>query len=423
MKQGKPVLLFVSPVFLFPNDAGGKIRSTHVLRGLKGGRFHVVLISPVPEGQDAQWSPEIDSVCDEFVGWPAAATRARWMRSIDLLGRLPVNVRADLSEDGMRCVHEQCTRSDVDLIVFDFVHSAVLRPHGLKVPTLCFTHNMEAEIFARHAQSASNPIMRWVWASQQRKMVSFERRELSAMNTVIAVSRRDAIQMEDRYGLRGVRTIPTGVDLQYFAWNPPSDPPVDGPSTVVFTGSMDWEANRIGVEWFVHRVWPLVLKRIQNTRFVVVGKNPPAWLKAVAQRDASVHCTGFVDDIRPHAQEAQVFVIPLQVGGGTRIKAFEAMAMGVPVVSTAVGIEGLEVAAGTHYLEADAPQDMADAITRLLQDGQLRRSLSRAARAEVEARFGHLEVARVFEDICLRTWGEATPVLPPIPSNQWVAES
>jgi glycosyltransferase involved in cell wall biosynthesis len=399
----RPRLAFVSPVFLFPNDAGGKIRSTNILRGLKGGRFELTLLSPATDEQAGRWRTELDGVCDEFVPWQPTPHRARWARAADLLGRLPVNVAADRSAAGRAAVQRVCDRRDVDLVVFDFVHAAVLAPEGQAKPAVCFTHNVEAEIFQRHAKNATDPLRRWMWSSQHRKMERFEGRALRHFRRVIAVSERDARFFKQSYGIVDAEAIPTGVDLEFFSW---SEPPAIGPRqppTVVFTGSMNWEANIEGVRFFLAKVWPRVLASSPDARFVVVGRDPPTQLQAQARGMRNVEFTGFVDDVRPFVRAAHAFVIPLLVGGGTRIKAFESMAMGCPVVSTAIGIEGLEALPGEHLLLRDEPAAMAEAIVDLLRDPAERSRLSRAARALVEKRFGHREVARVFEDICYRT--------------------
>jgi polysaccharide biosynthesis protein PslH len=171
---------------------------------------------------------------------------------------------------------------------------------------------------------------------------------------------------------------------------------------VVFTGSMDWEANIDGVTHFLDDVWPLVLRHMPQARFVVVGRRPPASLVARAQALSGVSFTGFVDDVRPYVHAAHAFVIPLRVGGGTRIKAFEAMALGCPVMSTTIGIEGLDVAPDRHFLLRDQPADQAEAILALLRDGALRERVSREARKCVEDRYGHRVAADAFEQICLR---------------------
>jgi polysaccharide biosynthesis protein PslH len=114
-----------------------------------------------------------------------------------------------------------------------------------------------------------------------------------------------------------------------------------------------------------------------------------------------VRFTGFVDDVRPYVHAAQAFVIPLRVGGGTRIKAFEAMAMGCPMVSTTIGIEGLEVVDGEHFLCRDGAPEQAAAVVALLRDAALRAGLSERARRTVELKFGHAVAAAAFERICL----------------------
>ncbi len=405
MTNGRPRLAFVSPVFLFPNDAGGKIRSTNILRGLKGGAFDIVLLSPATAEQQTRWQAELHSVCDEFIAWQPTPQRPQWARALQLLSELPVNVAADRTPAGLAAVRALTGRKDIDLVVFDFVHSAVLQPADNATPAVCFTHNVEAEIFARHAKQAPSRLRRWMWTSQHRKMQRYEGQALRRFQRVIAVSERDALAFRDGYGVMNAEAIPTGVDLDFFAWQAP--PPVDDthPPTVVFTGSMDWRANIDGVQFFLDQVWPQVLAARPEARFVVVGRNPPASLQAAARQVRNVEFTGFVDDVRPYAHAAHAFVIPLLVGGGTRIKAFEAMAMGCPVLSTTIGMEGLDAVPGTHFVQQDEAAALVDALLQLLGDAKLREGLSRAARGLVESRFGHRQVAMVFEDICRRTLG------------------
>ncbi len=402
MTTHRPRLAFISPVFLFPNDAGGKIRSTNILRGLKGGAFEVLLLSPATQAQQQRWKTELDGVCDVFTAWRPAPERPRWARAFSLLSALPFNVVADRTAAGLAAVRALLGRDDIDVVVFDFVHSAVLQPAGDRPGAVCFTHNVEAEIFARHAAQAPKGIRRWLWTSQHRKMVRYEGQALRRFQRVIAVSERDAQAFLHSYGVRSAEAIPTGVDLDFFAWNAP--PPMDAahPPTVVFLGSMDWLPNVEGVQFFITEVWPAVLAACPQARFVVVGKKPPITLQMAARGARNVEFTGFVDDVRPHVRRAHAFVIPLLVGGGTRIKAFEAMAMGCPVLSTKLGMEGLEAVPDVHFVERDGAAPMAAALVSLLEDAALRQRLSSQARRLVEDRFGHRRVALVFEDICRR---------------------
>ena len=399
--QAKPRLAFISPVFLFPNDAGGKIRTTNILRGMKGRVFHIKLASPATTDQMQRWAAEINEVCDEFVPWAPVAEKPKWQRAVDLLDALPVNVTADRTPVGKAAVQGVVSTGASDVVVFDFVHSAVLRPEGMPCASVCFTHNVEAEIFKRHAAQASSPASRWLWTSQHRKMQRFEREALARFTTVIAVSDRDARFFAETYQIENAQAIPTGVDLDFFSWQAPPAVGAGTPPTVVFTGSMDWAANINGVQYFLKEVWPLILAGQPEARFVIVGRNPPSALTALARSVRNIELTGFVDDVRPYVHAAHAFVIPLLVGGGTRIKAFEAMAMGCPIVSTTIGTEGLGAEAEVHFLERDGAQQMADAVLTLLRDAGLRNSLSIRARHIVEQQFGHQVAADAFEKICL----------------------
>lgn len=220
------------------------------------------------------------------------------------------------------------------------------------------------------------------------------------------VSDRDAKVFADTAGRADVETIPTAVNQDFFGWQPPCALAPGRAPTVVITGSMNWAANIDGVEWFLSAIRPLVRQQEPQAQFVVVGRNPPAALLRRASAQAGVRFTGFVDNVRTHVHGAHVFVIPLRVGGGTRIKAFEAMAMGCPVVSTALAVEGLSVSGGEHFVQRDSPQAQAKAkakaIVSLLRDLPTRERLSRQAHQRIERRFGHVAAAKVFELVCLR---------------------
>jgi glycosyltransferase involved in cell wall biosynthesis len=394
-------LLFVSPRFLFPADSGGKIRTGQILRGMKGGAYEISLASPVPEGGRERFAAEIRAICDHFLSWPEprrgpafAVTRLR-----HLVSELPVPVATDRSRAGRRVV-ETALALRPDVVVFDFPHAAVLAPPELSVPSVLFTHNVESEIFHRHAEVAGNPVRRALWRNQLRKMERFERNVLSRFRTVVAVSERDADRFRKDFGIARAEVIPTGVDLDYFTCTPPEE----GAARIAFTGSMDWLPNIDAIDWFLDEVWNLVARACPDANLTIVGRNPPGSLiEKVRARGVPWELTGFVEDVRPHVRGSSAFIIPLRVGGGTRIKVFEAMAMGCPVVSTSIGVEGLPLGPDRHYLRADTAPDFAAALVRLLREPDLGRRISGEARRYVEEKFSFRHAARVFEEICRRT--------------------
>ena len=167
-------------------------------------------------------------------------------------------------------------------------------------------------------------------------------------------------------------------------------------NSLVFTGSMDWLPNEDAILYFVDAILPLIKQQCPEVSLEVVGRSPSRKLQALAEAEKSIRLTGWVEDIRPFVARSSVCIVPLRIGGGTRLKIFEAMAMNKAVVSTSVGAEGLPVRPGENILLADAPQDFADSVVSLLRDPNQRRRLGTAARALVQESYGWPRVAENF---------------------------
>jgi glycosyltransferase involved in cell wall biosynthesis len=192
--------------------------------------------------------------------------------------------------------------------------------------------------------------------------------------------------------------IPTGVDLEYFRPEPGNEQPY----TLVFTGAMDWLANQDAICYFVDEILPLVREQVPETDLWVVGRNPSERVRSLAEKKNGITVTGEVEDVRPYVRDAAVYIVPLRVGGGTRLKIFEAMAMGKAVVSTSIGAEGLPVRDGENILLADERQDFAQKIVNLLRDPATRNRLGQAGRRLVESEYSWRAVAGRFDSMLQR---------------------
>jgi len=279
--------------------------------------------------------------------------------------------------------------------VADFLVAAPNVPLGGATPTVLFTHNVEHMIWKRLRDTEGSAWRRALLELEWRKMRRCERRACATASLTLAVSDVDTAQLASLAPRARVRAIPTGVDVEYFAPGARSE----ASSRLVFTGSMDWYPNEDAVLHFVDAILPLIRRDVPEVSLAVVGRNPTARLRRACEA-AGVEVTGTVDDVRPYLRDAAVFVVPLRVGGGTRLKIFEALAMAKAVVSTTVGAEGLPLRPGEHAVLADEPGDFARAVVALVRDPAERRRLGDAGRRLVEERYAWREVGRQFEALC-----------------------
>ncbi len=364
---------------------------------MKNRTFEIVLASPAA-GDTGAFSPSLEGVCDRFVHWPERKVR-RFERLMAVCGSYPASTITEGSVLGRRAVATEIARG-VDIVVVDYPHAARMLPRLPPLASVLFTHNIEAEILERHAEVASG-LSAMVWRREASKMRKFEARALRQCDTVIAVSDRDATALRQRYHLQCVETIDTGVDLGFYGFDPPSG---QDRRTVVFCGAMDSRSNIDGISFLMNDVWPLLVEIRPDASMIVVGRNPPDHLvKKAAARGMRWSFTGTVSDVRPHVLAGDVAVMPLRVGSGTRLKAFESMALGRPVVSTRLGVEGLSLTLGQHYLAADSAQEFARAVATLLDDAAERSRIALNARRLLEERYSWSRVGRQFETICRET--------------------
>lgn len=394
-------ILWLKTELLHPVDKGGKIRTYQTLRHLKPA--HQVTYLTLDDGSAA---PDAESRAEEYChhlirvpfSAPPKGTAAFYADlARNVCSSLPYAVAryrsTAMREAIRRAVHER----GIDLVICDFLTPSINVPRDLGVPTLLFQHNVEAAIWERHATVATHPVKKAYMREQWRRMRAFERDECRRFDHVIAVSPADRDVFRDEYGVASVSDVPTGVDTDFFR---PSGSVVVQPHEIAFTGSMDWMPNEDGIAWFVREVLPMVKRELPDASLSIVGRNPTAGVRALGDDAGGVVVTGSVPDIRPFLERAGAIIVPLRVGGGTRLKIFEAMAMERPIVSTTIGAEGLPVEDGTDIRIADDAADFAGAVVSLLRDPAYGAALGAAAARQVREHFGWQHVTEEFAAAC-----------------------
>ncbi len=389
--------LWVNSNFMHPTTKGGQIRTFEMLRHLhRRHEIHYVAIEnpSQPEGPARAHEYSTKSYPFSFAV-PSKSSPAFYAQLLKgLVSPTPVAVER-FNPPGLRAfLADLIAREKFECAVVDHLAPTAYFPHLPRA--ILFQHNVETMIWRRHVEHAPNPLRRWYFQQQADRMFRYERRVCRESGHVVAVSKTDADEMRRLFDLSRVTEIPTGVNIEYFL--PPT--PTPAPSAdLVFVGSMDWLPNVDGVLYFVREILPLIRRQRPETTLAIVGRTPPPKIADLAAADPGIRITGTVPDIRPWLWNSAVSIVPLRIGGGTRLKIYEAMAAKIPVVSTTIGAEGLTVHPPRDIRLADQPAEFARNCLELLASPALRTEISAAAWNMVNDHFSWDHVSRCFEDI------------------------
>jgi len=394
-------ILWVKAGKLLPVDTGGKIRSYNILRHL--ARHHEVKFLSYYGGErDSEYEAQIERQLPGsetiYTSAPDSSDLERGFQYLKKLFHAAPFAVSKFTDPRVRDAVSSAAKSgQLDVAVCDFLSASLNFPDQLALPAVLFQHNVESSLWQRMAHTESNWMRRGVYKIEAAKMRSYETKTIARFRHVIAVSDTDRQQMLEMNSSCGITVVPTGVDTEKYKPAPPS---LAAPPLVVFTGSMDWEPNVDAMEYFCSEIWPRVLVAGPAARFQIVGRDPHPRVKKLVS--ASIEVTGTVPSVEEYLRNATVVVVPLRIGGGTRLKIFEAMAMSKAMVSTTIGAEGLDVHPGRDIFFADDAANFAEGIVRLIGDDNLRHQVERAA-AEQARRYDWSCIAEKFADVLAST--------------------
>lgn len=396
-------ILFLAHLFPLPLDSGGKIKSYHTLKALAGAH-EVRMVAFVRNDEEERLIPELQSICAGVDVVRLKRGRCRQVR--DLLGSLvrgrsfiiDRDYRADMADAVRRAVGE--LRPDV--VHVDHLQMAQYVDFGGAYRVVLDNHNVESMIIRRVAETSESRAMRAHARLEWPKLQRYEVETCGQCDLVLMVSEEDRATLAGMLGLvqhgegrkdvwdegdgwdgcGKIECVPIGVDVDHFT-------PVEravGSRNILSIGTMYWPPNVDSMLYFSREILPLVRERVPGCTLTIAGQRPVESIQALG-RESGITVTGYVDDERLIAKECGVFIVPLRSGSGVRVKILNALAMGLPVVSTSVGAEGLAVKSGEHLLIADGPREFADAVVRVLGDAELADRLGRSGRELVCERY------------------------------------
>jgi glycosyltransferase involved in cell wall biosynthesis len=281
----------------------------------------------------------------------------------NLFSSLPYSVATHTSASLCQTVAAYAAQHDVDLWQCEWTPYLTALGEVKSARRLVMAHNVESQIWRRYHDTEANLLKRWYIGHQRRKFERFERGAFGAADCTVAVSAEDASTIRENFGGRWVEVVDNGVDIAFF--QPGGQERHAG--QILFLGALDWRPNLDAVRTLLEVVFPAVRAQEASARLVLVGRNPPPWLHAQAAGMAGVELHANVEDVRPYLAQSAVLAVPLRIGGGSRLKILEALACGLPVVSTRVGAEGLRLDAARHLTVTDGTEGFAKALLDCLR--------------------------------------------------------
>jgi len=374
-------VLQFAPRTPWPLDTGAKLRNYHLARILA----MQARISLLAFGDEQNNTSALDPVYERIVTVPRLAgySFAKVLRGA--VGRTPLPLLNYTTNEMSKRLAHVLAENDFDIVQVEGIHLMnylpVIRAARSHPIVVCDWHNIESDLMGQYAEREQSVARKTYARRTARLMNEFEQRALNEFDGHIVVSEPDAERLRRMNSRARIFVVENGVDVDYYASEQSA-----GKKRVVFVGSMDYHANIDGAINFARNVWPAVRGKKPELVFTIVGRDPSPEVRALSSKDG-VEVTGSVDDVRPFYREAIAAVVPLNVGGGSRLKILEAMAAGVPVVSTKLGAEGLDSSDGENILLTDGPAEIGEAVIRIIDDNELAGRLIAGGYALIRERY------------------------------------
>jgi glycosyltransferase involved in cell wall biosynthesis len=387
-------ILQIAPQVPYPPSDGGKVGIFNITRHL-AALGHEVSLFALDRTSGVEYGP-LREFCELRTVTHSTGNSAPGAL-LNIFSDLPYTISKYRSANLQNQLVEFVERHRPDVVHVDHLHMAeygVSLGERFGLPVVLREHNVESVIMERYGIHARNPALRWYASLQHRRLHAYEAAMVGRFDYCCPITPDDAARLAAMNPGARIRIVPGGVDDSYFT--PPGDEAVL-PDSLVFFGALDWIPNQDALRWFINGILPLVAQRRPGVTLHVIGKNAPGDLLRMAGERCVFH--GFIGELRPEVQKYAVSIAPYRIGGGMRLKILESFAMGVPVVATPVGCEGIEASHGEQLLIGGNEREFSDHVVALLTDPARRATIRDAARQLAQRRYRWQSVAEMFEGV------------------------
>lgn len=356
--------------FPYPANSGKRLRTLSLVSRL-AQQFEITYVAQINEEANES-KKAVEFLCELGIQTiemprtipPKSGIRFYARLFAGIFARLPYSVTTHVNSEMQSYLQKMNKDDTVQLWHCEWTPYTELFRGTNANPLVITAHNVESLIWKRYADAESNPFKRWYIRRQMKKFESFERWAFQRATRTITVSNEDARLAIESYGASNVDVVENGVDLQRYQ----AVGAERSPKSMIFVGSLDWRPNLDGIHRFLNTAYPSVLKAEPGAKLEIVGRHPPPWLVKLFEKYPNITLHANVPDVIPYLSAAGIMIVPLRIGGGSRLKIIEAAANGLPVVSTRIGAEGLDFRSGEHYLAAGHIEQMAEPIIEAMRN-------------------------------------------------------
>ncbi len=384
-------ILFLSQIVPYPPHGGVLQRGYNIIREISKNNEVYLLAFIHPDTQSSkeiveQARAEMERHCkqvDFFTLWPKKSRMHTLMAFLlSTCYPLPFSTLAHKSGAFKERMKNIIDSESIDIVHFDTIGLAPYMRYSSGLPTVMTHHNIESMLMLRRSIAEKSLLSKFYLKIQARRLKKYESKQSPKFNINVVMSEIDQVELKRLAPDTDTVVVPNGVDIEYFTMRDDEQEPA-----VIYTGGMNMFANRDAVMYFIEHMWPLIRERRSDATFYIIGQSPSEDLLRLAETDKSLRVMGYVDDIRPIVSRSSVYIVPLRVGGGTRLKVLDSLAQGKAVVSTSIGCEGIAVEDGLNIEIEDDDRDFAARVVELINDRGRRKSLGSQARSLIETHY------------------------------------
>ncbi len=395
-------ILFLSQIVPYPPHGGVLQRGYNLIREIsKDNEIHLLaFVHPDTLADDELINDarnhllQYCKTVDFFTLWPKKSILHKYIAfAAGFFYTLPFSTLAHKSIQYRRRMQTILHENDIDVVHFDTIGLAPYLEYTANAATLITHHNIESTLMHRRSKVEKTWLGRYYVALQSLRLRKYEISESPRFDLNVMVSGTDEDELKSMTHDIKTVVVPNGVDVEYFSVRNENQS-----NTIIYTGGMNMFANKDAVMHLIDDIWPQIKSRVPDAVFKIIGQDPPAELLAIAAEDKDIQVLGYVDDIRPYVAESAVYVVPLRVGGGTRLKVLDALSQGKAIVSTSVGCEGITVTHGENIFIEDDDDAFANRVVELFNDQSLRKRLGLNARLLAEQKYAWESIGQTLND-------------------------